>query len=126
MTAAPAFDFAGARSFVGFEGAAFRFTKTPEHPPIKTNKAGKKIHNIKFRWHRKSSPYARNVKVAPPGNSKPPSKAGPPAQRHSNAGKLYKLSLEWTNLAMDPTMARGDFESRSSETANAVPELRFY
>ena len=47
-------------------------------------------------------------------------------QRHSNAGKPYKLPIEGTNLAMDPTMARVDFESRGSETANAVPELRFY
>jgi hypothetical protein len=45
---APAFEFAGARSFVVFEGAGFRFTEAPELPAKKTKNAGKRIHIVKF------------------------------------------------------------------------------
>jgi hypothetical protein len=43
MPGAPAFEFAGARSFVLFEGAGFRFTESPELPPKKTKNVRRKF-----------------------------------------------------------------------------------
>jgi hypothetical protein len=56
---APAFEFAGARSFVVFEGAGFRFSEAPELPPKKNEKRWKKIHIVKFGWNQKSARFIR-------------------------------------------------------------------
>jgi hypothetical protein len=39
----PALKFAGARSFVGFEGAGFRFAEARDLPPKKTKNVGRKF-----------------------------------------------------------------------------------
>lgn len=45
---APAFEFAGARSFVVFEGAGFRFMEAPALPAKKTKNVGKRSDFVKF------------------------------------------------------------------------------
>ena len=70
MPGAPAFEFAGARSFVVFEGAGFRFTEAPALPAKKTKNVRKRIHIVKFRWDQKSAPFTKNVKSAAPKSSK--------------------------------------------------------
>jgi hypothetical protein len=55
LPGAPAFEFAGARSFVVFEGAGFRFTEAPELPTKKTKNVRKRIHRPAATCERRAS-----------------------------------------------------------------------